>query len=140
MSLATDKLAIQEVKHDYCYVTDDLDVERIPDVFSADTYLKTPLYEAVEGHDGVREYFEYFGEQEFEVRAHNVVNPVIDVDGDTATGRWYYMVVYALPGGDLLFGHGDYEDEFVRTDDGWRVSYCVAKRRITRRVSAEEMN
>lgn len=134
-----DTLRIRELKHEYCYVTDDLDVDRVPTVFSADTYLDTPLHDPVEGHDGVREYFEFFGEQEYEVRSHNVVNPIVDVDDDEATGKWYYVVVYTLPDGDLLFGHGEYDDEFVRTDDGWRLSSVVAKRRITRRVSADEV-
>jgi hypothetical protein len=33
-------------------------------------------------------------------------------------------------------GHGHYDDEFVRTDDGWKIDSVTARRRITREVSA----
>ncbi len=39
-----------------------------------------------------------------------------DTDGDTATGRW---LVSELTGtGDVMLGY--YDDDYVRTDDGWR--------------------
>lgn len=139
-SAVEDKLHIRELKHEYCYATDDLDIEGIPEVFAEGAHLEVPIHDPLDGRDGIREYFEWFGEQEFEVRSHNVVNPLVDVDGDEATGKWYYMVVYTLPDGDLLFGHGEYDDEFVRTDDGWRLSSCIARRRITRRLPAERMD
>jgi ketosteroid isomerase-like protein len=132
-----DRFDIQELKHEYCYATDDLDVDRIVETFTADGVLDVPIHDRIEGHDGLAAYFEWFAEQEYQTRAHNVFNPVISVDGDTATGEWYYMVLYTLPGGNVEMGHGHYDDEFVRTDDGWKISSVSAKRRITREVSAE---
>lgn len=132
-----DRFEIQELKHEYCYATDDLDVDRIVETFTADGVLEVPIHDPIEGHDGLADYFEWFAEQAYETRAHNVFNPVIDVDGDTATGEWYYMVLYTLPGGNFEMGHGHYDDEFVRTDDGWKISSVTAKRRITREVSAD---
>jgi ketosteroid isomerase-like protein len=132
-----DEAEIERLKHRYCYATDALDVDAISETFTEDGLLDVPIYDAVEGHEGIREYFEWFGDQTYETRAHNVFNPIIDVDGDTATGIWYYLVVYTVPGGKMLVGHGRYDDEFVRTDDGWKLSSVIARRRITREVPAE---
>ena len=134
-----DRVEIEELKHRYCYATDDLDLDAIGDVIADDGRLVVPIYEPMVGHEEIREYFEWFGEQAYEVRAHNVFNPIVDVGGDTATGEWYYLVIYALPGGSLEVGHGRYDDEFVRTDDGWKLSFVSATRRITREVPAEPM-
>ena len=53
---------------------------------------------------------------------HIVVNPVIDVAGDAATVRAYF-VVYR---GTALTATGTYADEVVRTPDGWRFAKRVS--------------
>lgn len=139
-SVLADKDEIRELKHQYCYATDALDAERLVGVFTEDGLIDVPLADPIEGYEEIREYLEWFGTQAYETRAHNVLNPIIEVNGDTARGEWYYMVVYALPGGNLEVGHGRYDDEFVRTDDGWKLSSVTARRRITREVPAERIS
>jgi 3-phenylpropionate/cinnamic acid dioxygenase small subunit len=59
---------------------------------------------------------------------HRLTNQVITVDGDTAEARTYVDALIML--GDNTSGvnaAGFYDDELVRTDDGWR----VARRRFT---------
>jgi ketosteroid isomerase-like protein len=52
-------------------------------------------------------------------RFHVVANPVVHVEGDRATGWWHVLVaVTGAEGAAWLAGR--YEDEFVRTADGWR--------------------
>jgi uncharacterized protein (TIGR02246 family) len=53
---------------------------------------------------------------------HTVVNPVIDVVGDAATVRAYFVVYQ----GTAVAGTGTYEDEVVRTPDGWRFAKRVS--------------
>lgn len=139
-SVLEDKAEITELKYEYCYATDNLDMDRMREIYTDDGYLDVPIYETVEGHEKINEYFEWFDEQEYGTGAHSVFNPIIDVDGDTATGKWYYAVVYTLPDGTLEFGQGEYDDEYVRTGDGWKLSSVIAKRRITRRIPAERVN
>lgn len=60
---------------------------------------------------------------------HQVHHPEIVVDGDTATGRWYLqdkVVVAAV--GFVLEGAAFYEDRYVRTPHGWRVSHTGYQR------------
>lgn len=137
---SADVAAIERLKHEFCYATDDLDTERMQSLFVEDCRLDTPLDEPAEGTEGIRRYFEWFAEQDYTDRAHNVFNSLVDVDGDAATGEWYYTVFYALPNGNLEFGHGKFEDIFRRTDDGWKIESVRGRRRITREVRAEPMD
>jgi hypothetical protein len=55
---------------------------------------------------------------------HTVHHPEIDVDGDTATGRWYLhdkVIVDAFR--FALEGAAIYDDRYVRTADGWRIAH-----------------
>jgi len=58
---------------------------------------------------------------------HLVLNPVIDVDGDTATARstWGY-VTRSETDAPVLLMLGTYFDELRRTPDGWRFSRRLA--------------
>ena len=59
------------------------------------------------------------------VSAHMVTNPQIDVDGDTATGHWRFIMLYTAnepnaPDG-VQFHRiiGYYQDDFVKRDGKW---------------------
>lgn len=53
--------------------------------------------------------------------AHQVFNPVIEVDGDTATGTWRLLMMYtAWDEQSFVRIIGHYADTYVRTPDGWR--------------------
>jgi ketosteroid isomerase-like protein len=58
---------------------------------------------------------------------HLVLNPVIDVDGDTATASstWGF-VTRSESDAPVLSMLGTYYDELRRTDDGWKFSQRVA--------------
>ena len=59
---------------------------------------------------------------------HQLSNLAIAVDGDTATARSYVdAVLMASDGQTGLNPRGFYDDELVRTPDGWR----IARRRFT---------
>ena len=53
---------------------------------------------------------------------HSVVNPVIDVTGDAATVRAYFVVYKDA----AILGTGSYADELVRTPAGWRFAKRVS--------------
>ncbi|GAT07125.1 MULTISPECIES: nuclear transport factor 2 family protein [Mycobacteriaceae] len=55
---------------------------------------------------------------------HRISNVVIDVDGDRATARSYvHAVLLAVPGdsNSWIDAVGRYDDELVRTPQGWRI-------------------
>ncbi len=53
---------------------------------------------------------------------HRISNIAIDVQGDHAAARCYVDGMLMAPDGQSGFNpHGWYDDEFVRTSDGWRI-------------------
>ena len=59
---------------------------------------------------------------------HRITNQVIDLDGDRATARCYVDVwVMSADNTSGVNASGFYDDEIVRTDEGWR----IARRRFT---------
>ncbi|EEA01857.1 conserved hypothetical protein [Burkholderia sp. H160] len=51
---------------------------------------------------------------------HYVMNPLIEIEGDTAKGEWHAIVTATMPGGHALWTLGKYVNDYVRTSDGWK--------------------
>jgi hypothetical protein len=63
------------------------------------------------------------------VTLHQVHHPEIEVDGDTATGRWYLQDrVIAAEWRFVLEGAAFYDDRYVRTTAGWRIAHTGYER------------
>jgi SnoaL-like domain len=63
------------------------------------------------------------------VTMHHCHHPEIEVDGDTAKGRWYlHDQVISAEHRFRLEGAAFYEDRYVRTHGGWRVSHTGYER------------
>lgn len=59
---------------------------------------------------------------------HRITNQAVEVDGDRATSRSYVDAMILAPDGQHgNRAHGYYDDELVRTPDGWK----IARRRTT---------
>jgi 3-phenylpropionate/cinnamic acid dioxygenase small subunit len=59
---------------------------------------------------------------------HRITNPVVAVDGDSATARAYVdALIMSQDNSSGVNAAGYYDDEFVRTVAGWR----LARRRFT---------
>lgn len=54
------------------------------------------------------------------VYRHLAFNEVIDIDGDRASARNYLLVLRMTDGKPSVSLTGYYEDELVRTPEGWR--------------------
>ena len=60
---------------------------------------------------------------------HQAHHPEVEVDGDTATGRWYLQDRVIVPAYDfMLEGAAFYADRYVRTAEGWRVAHTGYRR------------
>lgn len=57
------------------------------------------------------------------VTEHQVHHPEIDVDGDTATGRWYLQDRVIVPAmGVMIVGGAFYDDAYARRDGRWVIT------------------
>ena len=58
---------------------------------------------------------------------HNVFNPRIRVDGDTAHGIWYFLGPFTLRKGDRqVWLAARYEDDYIKVDGTWKIQYLRA--------------
>lgn len=95
------------------------DPQAVADMFTEDgIWDGRPSTGYAKGRAEIRQLFETFGAVPFIV--HYVTNPVIEVDGDTATGHWHALVTMTVPGEQALWNLGLYIDEYARTADGWK--------------------
>lgn len=77
-----------------------------------------------EGHDQIRALFNHFRAVEFLI--HNVMNPIIDIDGDTAHGDWHAIITSTAGSGpdrQAMWVLGKYEEDYLRTPEGWKIKY-----------------
>ncbi|AUH68948.1 MULTISPECIES: nuclear transport factor 2 family protein [Gordonia] len=70
------------------------------------------------------------------VTEHRVDHPIIETDGDTATGSWYLQDRVIVPEYDvIIIGAAFYRDAYRRTPDGWRISSTGYERTFEARGS-----
>lgn len=116
--------AISKLKSTYCNTVDrgfareKRAAETIENIFVKDGIWDAGLYRSGVGWEGIRAALK--SPEELPFGLHMVMNPVIDVDGDTATGQWHLLMMMTLPGSKAQWGAAIYNDEFVRTPEGWR--------------------
>lgn len=122
--------AIKQLKARYCEICDDdHNPERIASVFAPDGIWEGAGFGKAQGHDAIRELFRGF-QKLISFSQHNVMNPQIQVDGDRATGSWYFL-------GPFTFRkHNEnkwlvlrYDDDYVRIDGQWVYQHLRANLR-----------
>ncbi len=50
---------------------------------------------------------------------HYMINPIIQVEGDAATGEWHLFQTCTFAGDEAIFGAARYHEEYRRIDDKW---------------------
>lgn len=81
-----------------------------------------------QGWDGLEVFFGTIVPMGVTFSMHMVHNPIIDVNGDKATGRWYYEApTIDTTTGKAQWMAGTYEEEYVREDGQWKFSSISTK-------------
>ncbi len=129
LSLAeiSDRLEIQQLLVDYTTAIDQRRFDDLDRVFTPDAYID---YRAMGGIDGTfPEVKAWLAEvlPNFPAYYHLIGNVDVRLAGDTATGRTACFNPMKFEGeggsgGPVAFLALWYNDEFVRTADGWRIS------------------
>ena len=127
MSERDDRQDISELLVRYATGIDRRDWPLFRTVFTDDCELDYGEIGSWQGVDAVTEFMDKTHAMAGHT-LHRLTNQVITVDGDNATARTYIDAVIMF--GDNQAGvnaWGFYDDEVVRTADGWR----IARRRFT---------
>lgn len=118
----TDVHAIQRLKHEYCFAIDTGDYREWAEMFTEDGQFVRDNGETFEGHDELYGFASEGFDEAFDHSAHVVTNPVIDVDGDSATGNWYLLLFYETADGNPGWTQAMYDDEYEKVDGEWKIS------------------
>ena len=79
--------------------------------------FETDVFGTHEGRDAIRAL------QHLPFAVHYVMNPIIDIDGDQATGKWLLLEPCSFPqddGRQPVWGAAKYEDDYLRVDGEWK--------------------
>jgi hypothetical protein len=83
--------AIKQLKARYCAICDDdHNPDKIGSVFAEDGIWEGGDFGKAQGHAAIRKLFEGF-KQLISFSQHNLMNPIIEVNGDHAKGTWYLL-------------------------------------------------
>jgi hypothetical protein len=129
LSLAeiSDRLEIQQLLVDYSTAIDSRRFDDLDKVFTPDAYIDYSAFDGIVGR--YPEVKAWLAEvlPNFANYAHMLGLPSIRIDGDTAVARTFCFNPMVFGGerpSTMLLGLW-YEDEFVRTPQGWRMSRRV---------------
>ena len=113
--------AIKQLKARYCEICDDAhDPDRITSVFAEDGIWESADFGVAKGHAEIRKLFQKF-QQLIEFSQHNVMNPIIEVSGDRATGEWYFMGPFTFrEGNQTRWLALQYKDDYVKRNGQWK--------------------
>ena len=121
--------AIRKLKARYLNACDAKNVERIRSCFTSDAQLVFPPVGEF-GVDGLIEVFTAVAATTPIVDVHQIHNGEIDIDGDEASALWNLgFSTYDPREGTFRLLSSFYHDRYVRTADGWRISYSRSEPR-----------
>jgi ketosteroid isomerase-like protein len=116
--------AIKRLKHRYADACDrGYDADALVEFFAEDAVWDGGLFGRYEGREAIRAFFRGVS-ADIVFAMHYMMNPVIAVDGDRATGTWYlFQTCTFAKGNPPIGGAALYDEAFVRQADGWKFQH-----------------
>jgi ketosteroid isomerase-like protein len=112
---------IKQLKARYAaYCDANYDADALAELFTADAVWDGGILGRSEGREAIRQFFRG-SSQRISFAIHNMLNPIIDVTGDTATGTWYLLQTCTYTNGNqAVLGAATYYDRYVREHGVWK--------------------
>nr|WP_271209592.1 nuclear transport factor 2 family protein [Rhodococcus wratislaviensis]GLK34193.1 bile-acid 7-alpha-dehydratase [Rhodococcus wratislaviensis] len=121
--------AISRLKYAYLRALDTKCWDEFADTLLPEATANYGEHLAFESRDALVEFMKSnLGPQT--ITEHHCGHPEIDVDGDSATGRWYLSDIVLIPEHDMVLrGAAFYSDRYVRGPGGrWRIAHTGYER------------
>lgn len=127
-----DMEAIKQLKAEYCDICDDdHNPDRITTIFAEDGIWEGAGFGKAQGHAAIRELFKKF-QTLISFSQHQVLNPVIKIDGDRATGIWYFFGPFTFyKNNQAKWLAARYQDDYVKVDGEWKIQHLRARGRMS---------
>jgi hypothetical protein len=111
---------IRNLKARYAAACDDnYNADAIAALFTEDAVWDAGALGRADGCAAIRNFFSRFAEF-IPFAIHNVMNPIIEVDSDRASGQWYLLAPATMAkGNQAVWLAALYNDEYVRIDGRW---------------------
>jgi uncharacterized protein (TIGR02246 family) len=131
MSDVSIERACERLVLDFAYFSDHQDYERLAALFTPDGTMTRPTGDALAGRDAILK--SYQSRPVGRLTRHVCTNIRITVDSPDRASGLTYAVVYSANASRPPEAHfgiqadprqlvGQFEDEFARTDEGWRIA------------------
>jgi hypothetical protein len=112
--------AIKKLKARYCLYVDKRDEAGFVSLFTEDTVWDGGSFGHYEGRETMRNFFRAIPEV-LSFAVHYVMNPIIEVQGERATGHWYLLEPCTMVAGNqAVWGAARYEEKYVRVEGEWK--------------------
>ena len=124
--------AIRQLKATYCDICDDdHNPDRITTIFAEDGIWEADGFGKAQGHAALRELFKKF-QTLISFSQHQVMNPIITIDGDRATGIWYFFGPFTFyKNNQAKWLAARYEDEYVKVNGEWKIQHLYGRGRMS---------
>lgn len=116
---------IKQLKATYCRFCDDgYDPDGISSLFTEDgVWDGGSTFGRAEGREGIHKHFRGAAAR-ISIARHQVMNPIIEVDGDEATGHWLlFQPCTDAPTDQALWLAATYADRYRRVDGRWLIAH-----------------
>lgn len=123
--------SIKQLKAAYCDICDDdHNPDRITRIFAEDGIWEGDGFGKAEGHAAIRDLFKKF-QKRISFSQHQVMNPIIKVDGETATGIWYFFGPFTFYNNNQAkWLSARYEDDYIKINGEWKIRHLRARGRM----------
>ena len=112
--------AIKKLKANYCLHVDHGNEEGWVSLFTEDAVWDSDKFGRYQGREAIRGLFRQIPEM-LHFAIHYVMNPIIEVDGNRATGIWYLLEPCTFAKGkQAAWGAARYDEEYVKVGGQWK--------------------
>lgn len=146
LQILEDIEAIRQLKYRYCQACDDdHNPQKLGPLFSENARWEASTMGAAVGRADIQKLLGDLGQSGI-IRnsAHNAINPIIEVDGDRATGEWRLIMLYTgnNPDGSHHFSRiiGWYKEVYLKIDGHWHIHdlYCQVEESSPYKLAPED--
>ena len=137
-----DHKEIVELRYKYGHYIDNRDWENYFDLFTDDIHCDYGWHGQFNGIDELRQVADKFGDK-YEYTAHLYFQPLISIDGDSATGVWYSIIFHGFKDDDVGgWRQARYDETYRRVDGEWKfaeVSHTFFSRNLFRYIRRDSV-
>lgn len=133
--------AIKLLKAKYCEACDDgHNAEKVLELFADDGVWDGGDSRRAEGKSAIKAIFDGIGSA-VSFSQHNVMNPIIEVNGDTATGVWNLLELITFhESGETKLLAVRYDEKYVKIDGSWKYKLVTGESRLMSEVEVTQWN